>query len=466
MCKALKANYQPIRKISGMHAIRASVLSFHQDPGARIARETIGDLSKNIENAVFNYFDDGCVLINERGTIYAVGPWQQFESTLGSDVVVTDHSGHLLCAGFIDTHVHGAQLDVIASYGTQLLDWLAQHTFPAEAKFKQVEHARFHARLFFNELLRHGTTSAAVWPTVHEQASTIFFEEAQRLGLRLVSGKVLMDQHCPNNLRDSNLQTTEHFLRSEIERWHGQGRLAYAMTPRFAVATSEPLMQLAGRLFSEIPGLYMQNHVAENKTEVELVHKLYPNDRSYLAVYERLGFCAPRSIFAHCIWFDEQDWRVMKRSASAIAFCPSSNLFLGSGFFDLGLADQHAVNVGLASDVGGGTSLSMLQTMASAYLVQQQLRSSLPPLRQFYLATLGGAKVLDWQEQVGRVAQGYEADLVVLKWANNSLEENRQRQSKTLSDRLFALSTLGTRANVVATYVLGKKIDTGLEIVN
>jgi guanine deaminase len=458
MCKVLKANYQLIKRASAMHAIRASVLSFHQDPGAHLAQEFLGDVSATIENTVFSYFDDGCVLINQRGHIEAVGSWQQLGTQLGPEIVTADYSGHLLCAGFIDTHVHGAQLDVIASYGTQLLDWLAQHTFPAEAKFKQSEHAQLHARLFFNELLRHGTTSAAVWPTVHAPASAIFFEEAQRLGLRLVSGKVLMDQHCPKNLCDTDLQTTERLLRSQIERWHGQGRLSYAMTPRFAVATSEPLMQLAGRLFAEIPGLYMQNHVAENKTEVELVQKLYPKDRSYLAVYERMGFCAPRSIFAHCILFDEQDWSLMQRSASAVAFCPSSNLFLGSGFFDLSRADQHAVKVGLASDVGGGTSLSMLQTMFSAYLVQQQHGLSLSPLRQFYLATLGGAKVLDWHDKVGRVAPGYEADLVILKWANNPLEDSRQRQCKTLSDRLFALSTLGNRANVVATYVLGKKV--------
>jgi guanine deaminase len=458
MFKALKANCQPTKKVNVMHAIRASVLSFHQDPGAHSAREINGDLSANIENSVYSYFADGCVLLNEHGNIEAVGPWQQLGNDLAADIVVDDYSGHLLCPGFIDTHVHGAQLDVIASYGTQLLDWLAVHTFPAEAKFEQAEHARFQARLFFDELLRNGTTSAAVWPTVHEQASTVFFEEAQRLGLRLVSGKVLMDQHCPNNLRDENLQATEQILRAQIERWHGQDRLSYALTPRFAVATSEPLMQLAGRLFAEIPGLYMQNHVAENKAEVQLINELYPAERSYLALYERMGFCAPRSIFAHCIWFDQLDWNLMQRSGSAIAFCPSSNLFLGSGFFDLTLADQYAINVGLASDVGGGTSLNMLQTMSSAYLVQQQLGASLHPLRQFYLATLGGAKVLDWQDKVGRVMPGYEADLVVLQWASDPVERNRQLLSKTLADRLFSLSTLGGRGNVVATYVRGKKV--------
>jgi guanine deaminase len=458
MFKALKANCQPTRKGLAMHAIRASVLSFHQDPGTDVVPALAEPSSANVENKSYSYFDDGCVLINDRGIIEAVAPWQQLGLTLGSDVKVTDYRGHLLCPGFIDTHVHGAQLDVIASYGTQLLDWLTQHTFPAEAKFAQAEHARQHAHLFFKELLAHGTTSAAVWPTVHEQASTLFFEEAQRLGLRLVCGKVLMDQHCPSHLRDKDPQTTESVLRAHIERWHGQDRLSYAMTPRFAIATSEPLMQLAGRLFAEVPGLYMQNHVAENKAEVQLVKQLYPNDRSYLALYDRMGFCAPRSIFAHCIWFDEQDWALMQRSGSAIAFCPSSNLFLGSGFFDLSLADHYAIDVGLASDVGGGISLSMLQTMSSAYVVQQQLGASLNPLRQFYFGTLGGAKTLDWQDKVGRIAIGYEADLVVLRWASNPIEKNRQQQCKTLSDRLFSLSTLGGRASIAATYVLGREV--------
>jgi guanine deaminase len=440
-----------------MHAIRASVLSFHQDPGAPVARTITESVSGNIENSVFSFFEDGCVLINERGLIQDLGSWQQLGSSLGPDIAVKDYSGHLLCPGFIDTHVHGAQLDVIASYGTQLLDWLALHTFPAEAKFEQIEHARTQARLFFDELLCNGTTSAAVWPTVHEHSAEVFFQEAQRLGLRLICGKVLMDQQCPSNLRDADLQSTESILRAQVERWHGQDRLSYAMTPRFALATSEPLMQLAGRLFAQIPGLYMQNHVSENTSEVQQIRQLYPTDRSYFALYERMRFCAPRSIFAHCIWFDDQDWGLMKRSGSSIAFCPSSNLFLGSGFFDLKQADQHGVNVSLASDVGGGTSLNMLQTMSSAYLVQQQLGHSLHPLRQFYLATLGGAKVLDWQNKVGRIAPGYEADLVVLRWAGDPVQHNRQRQSKTLSDRLFALSTLGGRANVLATYVLGRE---------
>ncbi len=432
-----------------MHAIRASVLSFHQDPGA---------LASVADDRVFSYFEDGGVLIDDRGLIKAVEPWAQLQPMLGPEVAIDEYQGHLLCPGFIDAHVHGTQLEVIASYGTQLLDWLAVHTFPAELKFENAEHAKNQARLFFSELLRNGTTSAAVWPTVHATATDIFFEEAQRLGLRVVCGKVLMDQDCPSNLRDHDLVTTETQVRAQIERWHGQDRLSYAMTPRFAVSTSKALMQLAGRLFREIPGLYMQNHVAENRAEVELVNRLYPDARSYLSVYESMGFLAPRSIFAHCIWFDKSDWALMERSASSIAFCPSSNMFLGSGFFDLRFADQHKVAVGLGSDVGGGTSLNALKTMASAYLVTQQHGLSLHPLRQFYLATLGGAKALDWQDKVGRIAAGYEADMVVLDWSVDPVQKNRQYCSASLTDRLFALSTLGGPANVVATYIKGKRL--------
>ena len=276
--------------------------------------------------------------------------------------------------------------------------------------------------------------------------------------MRLIAGKVLMDQYCPAGLRDANVSIAEQQCRALIERWHGHRRLSYAMTPRFAVATSEPLMRMAGRLFAEIPGLYMQNHVAENHAEITLVKSLYPQARSYLDVYAQMGFLAKRSIFAHCLWFDEADWQAMQASGSSIAFCPTSNLFLGSGLFDCASADAHQIPVGLATDVGGGTSLSMLRTMAEAYKVLQMRGQTLSPLKAFYLATLGGAHALDIHDRVGRLQVGYEADLVVLNWANDPLSEHRAALAHTLPDRLFALMTLGDDRNVFETYITGEPV--------
>ena len=430
-----------------MKAIRASCLSFNSDP------------RDGSDVSCWDWFADGGLLIDDQGRIASYGPWADLVPQLGPAVQQIDRRGQLLLPGFIDTHVHGAQMDVIASYGTQLLDWLERYTFPAELKFAQFEHATHSAKLFISELLRHGTTCAAVWPTVHPQSVDALFTEAASRNMRLIAGKVLMDQHCPDGLRDFSVSVAEHQCRALIERWHKHKRLSYALTPRFAVATSEPLMRMAGQLFADIPGLYMQNHVAENHAEIAWVRSLYPQARSYLDVYAQMGFLAKRSIFAHCLWFDEADWRAMQASGSSIAFCPTSNLFLGSGLFDCATADAHQIPIGLATDVGGGTSLSMLRTMAEAYKVLQMRGQTLNPFKAFYLSTLGGARALDIHDRVGRLQVGYEADLVVLNWSNDPLSKHRASLAKALPDQLFALMTLGDDRNVTETYVMGALVE-------
>ena len=426
-----------------MKAIRGSCLSFNQDP-------CDGSVTGG-----WDWFPDGGLLVDDAGKIASIGPWASLAPTLGPTIEVIDRQGKLILPGFIDTHVHSAQLDVIASFGTQLLDWLERYTFPAELKFADVQHASQSAQLFISELLRQGTTTAAVWPSVHTESVDALFTQAANRDMRLIAGKVLMDQHCPENLRDQSTSTAEHQSRALIERWHGHKRLSYALTPRFAVSTSEPLMRLAGKLFASDPSLYLQNHLAENHAEIAMVKSLYPQSRSYLDVYRQMGFLGKRSVFAHCLHLDPSDWQALQGSGSSIAFCPTSNLFLGSGLFDCATADAHHIPVGLATDVGGGTSLSMLRTMAEAYKVLQMRAQTLHPLKAFYLATLGGARALDVQDRIGRLAAGYEADFIVLNWSNDPLSAHRSALAQSLPDRLFALMTLGDDRNIAETYVMG-----------
>lgn len=429
-----------------MQVIRSSVLSFSADPGFDGNQES------------YEYIEDGAVLINDHGTIEQVAPWTEVVDQFGSQVQLHDLRGSLLLPGFIDSHVHSAQLEVIASHGTQLLDWLDRHTFPAEARFVDIEHATKQAELFVSDLIRNGVTTAAVWPTVHAHSVDAVFTAASARHMRLISGKVLMDQNCPTNLQDQMVDAVERTLRDQIERWHGYGRLAYAITPRFVPATSAPLLKLGGQLLSEFDGLFAQNHVAENLDEVAWVKRLFPEDPSYLSVYARFGYCRPRSLFAHSIWLNDNDWQQLSASGSAIAFCPSSNLFLGSGFFDLKRANEFSIPVGLASDVGGGYSLSPLKTMAAAYLIQQQRGVALDPFQALYLHTLGAAKAMTWDDRIGRVAPGYEADLVCLDWARGVLPTQKDERTRhNLHDRLFSMLFMADDRNVRAVWINGQR---------
>ncbi|MDQ2928488.1 MAG: guanine deaminase, partial [Pseudomonadota bacterium] len=280
-----------------------------------------------------------------------------------------DHAGRLVMPGFIDSHVHSPQIDVMASYGTELLDWLTTHTFPAEARHADLAHTEAAAALFLDALVAHGTTSAVVFPTVHRQSVDALFAGAEARGMRIISGKVLMDRNAPDDLRD-DVAGAERDMVALIARWHGRARLAYAVTVRFAATSSPEQLALAGRLCAADPSLYMQTHVAENRAEVRWVKELFPEARSYLDVYARAGLLHPKSVFAHGIWLDDADRSALAEAGAQIAHSPSSNLFLGSGLFGWRAAEAAGVHVSLASDVGGGTSLSMLRNMAEAYKVQ------------------------------------------------------------------------------------------------
>ncbi|HEU4460676.1 MAG TPA: guanine deaminase [Methylibium sp.] len=371
-----------------------------------------------------------------------------------------DHRGRLVMPGFIDTHVHGPQLDVIASHGLALLDWLNTYTFPAEQRHADPAVAAAGAALFLDALLAHGSTAAVVFPTVHKVSAEALFAAAGERGMRLVAGKVLMDRHAPDGLRDDVVQAERDCLEL-IARWHGRQRLAYAVTVRFAASSTPAQLAMAGRLCRDDPTLYMHTHVAENLDEVRWIGELFPEARSYLDVYHRHGLLHERAVLAHGIWLDAADRALLADTGAQIAHAPSSNLFLGSGLFDWQAAVACGHKVSIASDVGGGTSLSMLRTLADAYKVQALRGVRLGAWKALHAATRGAAEALGLAAEIGHFDVGATADLCVWDWAVGPVARHRdalalgRADGTALHERVFAWMTLGDERNLVETRVAG-----------
>jgi guanine deaminase len=369
-----------------------------------------------------------------------------------------DHAGKLILPGFIDTHVHCPQLDVIASYGTELLDWLNRYTFPAECSYADPAVARLGAERFLDALLAHGTTAAVVFPTVHKASAEALFEAAAARGMRLITGKVLMDRHAPDGLRDDDVAQAERDCIDLIDRWHGQGptsRLGYAVTVRFAPTSSPAQLAMAGALCRADASLYMQTHVAENRSEVAWVAQLFPDARSYLDVYAREGLLHERAVLAHGIWLDDEDKRVLAASGAQVAFCPSSNLFLGSGLFDWPAARAAGFNVSVASDVGGGTSLSPQRNLLDGYKVQALAGHRLSAWAGLHAATRGAAEALGLGDEIGSFDAGTLADVCVWDWASGPVAEARHAVARELHEKVFAWMILSDERNLLASYVAG-----------
>jgi len=426
-------------------AFRASILHCLADPG--------GATDHNKTSAV-EYLDDG-LLIVENGYVHETGTAEALLPGLSGDVELVEHRDKLIIPGMIDCHVHYSQVDIIASYGEQLLDWLNRYAYPVEQKFADAAHAAEVADFFVDELLRNGTTTALVFATVHPQSVDAIFDKALKQNMRLLAGKVLMDKNCPEELRDDPRSGYTDSL-ALIDKWHGKGRLSYAITPRFAVTSSEDQLAEAGRLASEYPDVYVHTHLAEDDDEVELIAKQFPWSASYLDVYEHFGLVRERSVFAHCLHLDDRDRKTLSEHGGAIAFCPTSNLFLGSGLFDLRSANDKGIRVGLGTDVGGGTSLSVLRTASEAYKVLHLRGQTLPPFDALYLATLGAARALYLEDKIGNFEPGKEADFVVLDSRATSITARRLSKSDDVAEKLFALILLGDDRSVVATYLMGK----------
>jgi guanine deaminase len=368
-----------------------------------------------------------------------------------------DHAGCLVLPGFVDSHVHSPQIDVIASYGSELLDWLTTHTFPAEARHADPAHAAGAAAHFLDALVAHGTTAAVVFPTVHAGSVDALFAAAEPRAMRLIAGKVLMDRNAPPDLVD-DVATAEREMEQLIARWHGRGRLAYAVTVRFAPTSTRTQLALAGRLCRADPSLYMQTHLAENRAEVQWVRELFPEARSYLDVYDAVGLLHAKSVFAHGIWLDDADRAALAAAGAQIAHSPSSNLFLGSGLFGWRAAAAAGVHVSLASDVGGGTSLSMLRNMADAYKIQALAGERLTAWQALHAATRGAAFALGLGAEIGTLAPGAAADICVWEPAVGAVATRRAAVARTLHERVFAWMTLGDERNLVKAFVAGRPL--------
>jgi guanine deaminase len=416
----------------------------------------LGDPGPHAERSAVEYIEDGLLVI-EDGAIARHGPAEELLSSLADGTPLEDLSGKLIVPGFIDCHVHYSQLDIIASYGEQLLDWLNRYAYPAEARFADADHARSVADFFLDELLRNGTTTALVFATVFPQSVDAIFAAAEERSMRLIAGKVLMDRRCPEDLRD-DAETGYRDSKALIERWHGKGRLGYAITPRFALTSTEEQLGAAGRLAAEYPDTWIHTHLAENQAEVDQIAKQFPWSRSYLDVYDHFGLVRNRSMFAHCLHLDDADRTLMAENNAAGAFCPTSNLFLGSGLFDLQSMVDAGISVGLATDVGGGTSLSLLRTMNEAYKILHLQAQSLPASRALYLATLGAAEALGLDDCIGNFAAGKEADFIVLDTGGSSITARRAQAATSIDELLFSLIFLGDDRNIAATYLQGKHI--------
>lgn len=400
----------------------------------------------------WQYFADG-LLVVEDGLILAAG---QAQELLPKWPVTAEHfPHHLLIPGFIDTHIHYPQTEVIGAYGEQLLSWLNRYTFPAEEKFSDPGYAASVAQFFWDELLRNGTTTALVFATVHPVSVEVLFAEAQRRGVRMIAGKVLMDRNAPEALCDT-LESGVRDSRALIRRWHGVDRLQYAVTPRFAPTSSAQQLQQAGALLKEFEGLYLHTHLAENLEELAWVRSLFPETRDYLDVYDRAGLLGRRSVFAHGVHLCTRQRARLSESGSAIAHCPSSNLFLGSGLIDLLSLQASGVHMGLGSDVGAGSSFSLFRIMDEAYKIQQLQGNSLHPMQAFYWATLGGARALDLEGVVGNFLPGAEADFQVLDLKATPLVEFRVPYCRSIVELIFLLNTIGDDRLVERTYALGR----------
>lgn len=417
--------------------------------------------------AALRWIDDGLLVI-DGGSIVARGSFDSLAPSLRPDDSVRDLRGCLLTPGFIDTHLHLPQIDVIASPAPGLLQWLERHTWPAEMAFADPEVCDAAARFFLDELARQGTTSACVFGSVHAASVDALFRHALARDVRLLAGKCLMDVHAPVELRDDAVAGVQASA-DLADRWHGRGRLGYAITPRFAATSSACQLSAAGELARARPDLAIQSHVAENLDEVRWIAELYPDARSYLDVYDRHHLLRERSIYAHCIYLDDADRRRMAASGALAAVCPTSNLFLGSGLFDFSAAIDAGMALALATDVGGGQSFSMFSAMRSAHEVARLRGHALSAAQLWYWATRGGAQALGWAGRVGSLDPGCEADLIAIDPACTPLLARRTAALMSegrAEELLFALLVLADDRAIRETYIGGRAAKSALATVS
>ncbi len=430
--------------------IRGRLLSFHRAP------MSIDD------RGAYSYESDGALLV-AGGEIIASGGYVAVKAGAPGEVVEIDHRPHLIVPGFIDTHLHFPQMQVMASYAANLLEWLNTYTFPEECRFVESAHATRIATRFFDEMVRHGTTTATAYCSVHKASADAFFAEALRRDMRMIAGKVMMDRNAPQGLLDTPQMGYDE-TRAVIREWHGKGRNHVAITPRFAITSTPEQMDIAKSLVHEFPDLHVQTHLSENRDEIAFTCELYPEAKDYTDVYARYGLLGRKSLFGHCIHLSEREADVMSETGSVAVFCPTSNLFLGSGLFPLRALNRRdkPVRTSVASDIGGGTSYSMLKTLDEAYKILQLQGERLNPFDSFFMMTRGNAEALSLVDRIGTLESGTDADFIVLDMAATPAMALRAEVVNSLADELFLLQTMGDDRAIVETYVAGKPAKSAL----
>lgn len=402
--------------------------------------------------ASYRYFEDGAVTIAD-GKVIAVGDYATVQAS-GAEVI--DHRPNLILPGFIDTHLHYVQSQMIASYAGSLLEWLNTYTFVEEQKFSQQGHANAVAAAFYDELIRNGTTSAVAYCSSHPRSVDAYFAEAAKRNMLMVGGKVMMDRNAPEVLCDT-AQSGYDDSKALIARWHGEGRALYAITPRFAITSTPAQLEASRALVEEFPDCYVQTHLSENDAEISYSMELYPNSPDYTGIYEDYGLLGPKTLLGHCIHLNHRETHVLAETGSVAVFCPTSNLFLGSGLFDRERLSKSGVRIGVATDIGGGTSYSMLRTMDEGYKVLQLRGQRLNPFASFYMMTLGNARALSLEGTIGTIAPGCAADLVVLDARATPAMALRMATVTSLVEELFLLQTLGDDRSIAEVYVSGAR---------
>ena len=426
-------------------AIRSAMLTFKKDPFFHEMDECL-------------VYESDAVIVMEGGKITQVGRAQDILPSLDG-VEVKHYTDSIIIPGFIDSHVHYPQTEIIGAYGEQLLDWLNNYTFIAEQGFKNKEHASEVAKVFLKEQFRNGVTSSTVYCTVFPQSVDAIFEEAEKYDMRIMAGKVCMDRNAPEALLDTPQRAYDESS-ALIKKWHNKGRAEYVITPRFVPTSTPEQMEMMQALAAENPDMLIQSHVSENVNEVAWVKDLCPKARDYTDAYAQYGLVRPRAIYGHGIHLTDRELSVFSETGAAVAHCPTSNFFLGSGCLNVKkLRDKNRpVHVGLATDLGAGTSFSMLQTMNEAYKAAQMNGTPYTSLHSFYLASRGTAEALGLQDKIGTIAVGMEADLTVLNLKSTPIIDYRMKYAKDLEEALFIQMTLGDDRAIAATYVAGKEV--------
>ncbi len=409
------------------------------------------------------YIPDGLMVVNkESGRIVDIGRYSDLSNNWDSTNNLVHFKDRLIMPGFIDTHVHYPQYKVIASYGASLIEWLDKYTFVEEQKFSDNHYADQIANLFLDELIKNGTTTVMTFCTSYKQSVDAFFNASEKRNLRMVAGKVMMDRNAPEELCD-NSEDSYKDSKSLIEKWHNKGRLRYAVTPRFALTSSKSQLEQASRLLNEFPdmdgtkGVLLQTHLNENDEEIERVRELFPDSKNYFGVYDDFGITGRNSVFGHCIHNTDEEYQKMADTGSKVALCPTSNLFLGSGLFELEKLENYGIDVSLASDVGGGDSFSMFQVMNEAYKVCRMNDFNLDPVKAFYLTTLGAAKVLNMDDCIGNFEAEKEADFIVIDLNATEIISQKNKISSNIKDTLFNLMTLGDDRLIDEVYIMGQR---------